>query len=136
MSGGVLHLVGLHVQVGPLRRQRCSWCGQLLVDDDLSRMAWTLHPCTDCDGTGKVDPDKIRSRKSDDCRTCNGTGEIDPGPPGAWPVGAVVEVVGDMDDFRAMRVVPEDEWPESTEVPGERRLPDGCCALLDPAVTT
>lgn len=105
MSDEVVHIIGVDVLVGARRRQRCSWCGHLLVDDDLARMAWALNE----DGT-------------------------DPGPPPGWPVGDLVAVAGDAGSFRAMRVVPEDEWPESAE-PGHKRLPDNCCALLDPAVT-
>lgn len=96
----VLHIVGLDVQVGSARRQRCAWCGALLLDDDLTRMAWTLDP----DGT-------------------------DPGPPPVWPIGELIAVDGGVE-----RVVPRDAWPDSA-TPGEKRLPDGCCALLDPEVT-
>lgn len=103
----VMHIAGMDVQVGPLRRQRCAWCGQLLLDHDLTGMAWPL----DEDGT-------------------------DPGPPGFWPMGAVLAVVGELGSFRGVRVVDEEEWPESVDEPGHKRLPDGCCARLDPAVTT
>lgn len=95
------HIVGMDVSIGPLRRQRCAWCGHLLVDEDLSRMSWPLNP----DGT-------------------------DPGPPGLWPIGAVLAVDGPV-----QYVVDEDDWPESEIYPGEKRLPDGCCARLDPYVT-
>lgn len=103
-AGEVLHIVGLDVQVGSIRRQRCSWCGALIQEDDLARMAWQLNP----DGS-------------------------DPGPPGCWPVGEVVGISGGFP--KVTRLVARDEWTMS-EVPGERRLPDGCCALLDPEVTT
>lgn len=106
MSDEVVHIIGQPVQVGPLRRQRCSWCGHLLHDDDLSAIAWTLNE----DGS-------------------------DPGPPPMWPVGELLAVVGDSGSFRAMRVVPIEEWPDAEQEPGERRLPDNCCALLDPEVT-
>lgn len=101
-----MHLVGIDMRIGPLRRQRCAWCGQLLVDEDLSKMSWMLN----ADGT-------------------------DPGPPGMWPAGEVIEVIGDLGSGRFMRIVPESDWPDSVSDPGEKRLPDGCCALLDPAVT-
>jgi hypothetical protein len=57
----------------------------------------------------------------------------DPGPPGCWPVGEIVSMGGTFP--RVTRLVPRDEWPTST-ADGEKRLPDGCCALLDPEVTT
>jgi len=113
MSDEVLHLVGVDVQVGSVRRQRCAWCGALLVEDDFSRMAWSLNE----DGS-------------------------DPGPPGPWPVFAVVAVTGAREvapgqvlGFRGMRVVPRDDWPDAEDEPGEKRLPDGSCALIDLDVT-
>lgn len=36
---GVIHIAGVHVQVGPLLRQRCAWCGAMLLDYDLSDIA-------------------------------------------------------------------------------------------------
>lgn len=96
------HIVGMDVSLGTLRRQRCAWCGHLLVDEDLARMSWALNS----DGS-------------------------DPGPPSVfWRMGAVVAIDG------AVRyIVDEADWPESRAHPGEKRLPDGCCALLDPEVT-
>jgi len=104
MPDGVVHIIGMDVTVdGHLRRQRCAWCGQLLVNDDLSRMAWTLNE----DGS-------------------------DPGPPGPWPMGALVEIVGDSKPepgevlgFRGMRIVEVEDG----------KLPDNACARLDPEVT-
>jgi len=95
------HIVGPVIQLGPLRRQRCSWCGHLLADEDLTRMAWPLNP----DGT-------------------------DPGPPQMWPAGEVLAIDGPV-----RWIIQQESWPESIEAPGEKRLPDGCCALLDPEVT-
>lgn len=34
-----MHIAGADVQVGPLLRQRCAWCGALLQDYDLGRVA-------------------------------------------------------------------------------------------------
>lgn len=36
---GVVHIAGPNVTVGPLTRQRCAWCGALLLDYDLDRIA-------------------------------------------------------------------------------------------------
>jgi len=37
---GVIHIAGVHVMIGDtLLRQRCAWCGALLLDYDLSRIA-------------------------------------------------------------------------------------------------
>lgn len=102
----VMHIVGLDVTIGPVRRQRCAWCGALLAEDDFSRMAWPLNG----DGT-------------------------DPGPPPPWQVGAIVAVLGGRGEgFTGMRVIPEDDWPVSDD--GDyKRIPDGCCGLLDVEVT-
>ena len=39
MSGAVIHIAGPPVEIGPLLRQRCAWCGALLLDYDLERIA-------------------------------------------------------------------------------------------------
>lgn len=36
---GVLHVAGVDVQVGQRLRQRCGWCGALLIDYDLANIA-------------------------------------------------------------------------------------------------
>ena len=35
----VTHIAGMSITVGPLMRQRCAWCGHLLIDYDLERVA-------------------------------------------------------------------------------------------------
>lgn len=39
MTGAVTHIAGLDVQVGRYLRQRCAWCGAMLSDYDLARVA-------------------------------------------------------------------------------------------------
>lgn len=39
MSGGVIHIAGVHVQIGQLLRQRCAWCGAVLLNYDLTTIA-------------------------------------------------------------------------------------------------
>lgn len=34
-----MHIAGVHVKVGPYLRQRCAWCGAVLLDYDLSKIA-------------------------------------------------------------------------------------------------
>lgn len=36
---GTVHFVGVDVQIGALLRQRCAWCGDVLLDYDLERLA-------------------------------------------------------------------------------------------------
>lgn len=38
-TGAITHIAGLDVQVGPYLRQRCAWCGAVLSDYDLARVA-------------------------------------------------------------------------------------------------
>lgn len=61
----MIHIAGLDVQVGSHLRQRCSWCGALLIDYALDRIAVAVPE----DGS-------------------------DPGGPGTWAVGALVQVEG------------------------------------------
>lgn len=35
----LIHIAGNDVQVGALLRQRCAWCGTILIDYDLTRVA-------------------------------------------------------------------------------------------------
>lgn len=35
----MIHIAGVHIQVGSLLRQRCGWCGATLLDFDLDRVA-------------------------------------------------------------------------------------------------
>jgi hypothetical protein len=35
----LIHIAGVQVQVGSRLRQRCSWCGAVLCDYDLERIA-------------------------------------------------------------------------------------------------
>ena len=60
---GVAHLAGADLTVdGRWMRQRCAWCGELLIDLDLSRVAVQVEP-----------------------------GE-EPQPPATWPAGKFIVV--------------------------------------------
>jgi hypothetical protein len=39
ITGAITHIAGAQVQVGSRLRQRCSWCGAVLCDYDLTRIA-------------------------------------------------------------------------------------------------
>ena len=58
---GVVHFAGLDIQVGQHLRQRCAWCGAVLLDYDLTRIAvptgqdprpstWTVGTLVQVDG--------------------------------------------------------------------------------------
>lgn len=62
------HIAGITVSWdGRYLRQRCSWCGHVLLDYDLTKVAVMVPP----DGS-------------------------DPEPPATWPVGAVIRTDGFM----------------------------------------
>ena len=45
--GALVHIAGVDVQVGAYLRQRCSWCGAVLVEYDLESVARPLKPGED-----------------------------------------------------------------------------------------
>lgn len=38
-DGAVTHIAGVYIQVGGILRQRCAWCGALLMHYDLAAIA-------------------------------------------------------------------------------------------------
>jgi hypothetical protein len=36
---GVVHITGMYVRIENLLRQRCAWCGAVLIDYDLANVA-------------------------------------------------------------------------------------------------
>jgi hypothetical protein len=52
----VVHIAGVAVKIGSHLRQRCSWCGAVLIDYALERMAFSIDrasdPRGDNDGPG------------------------------------------------------------------------------------
>lgn len=68
----VVHIAGGPLQVGAQLRQRCGWCGAVLIDSDLSRMAMPIPE-------GKTEE---QARADGDLR------------PATWEPGALVAVEG------------------------------------------
>lgn len=66
----MVHIAGPEVQVGERLRQRCGWCGALLVDVDLDRVAVLIDPASDP------------------------RGDLAAARPATWPVGELVAVDG------------------------------------------
>lgn len=121
------HLAGVDVQIGTQLRQRCSWCGAVLIDEDLSMTAVALQPCEACAGTGitpTFDPPPTN------CESCDGSGYAPPAPYPTWAVGAFVTV-----DGAASYVVDPIPSEEPGALEGSMSTPLDCCARLDPAVT-
>ncbi|PRY35371.1 hypothetical protein CLV43_114289 [Umezawaea tangerina] len=72
MTPGVVHIAGMVVLIGPLVRQRCSWCGAVLVDVDKTLIAvpvgqdptpptWPIGGLVEIDGnmTSVVDGERL-----------------------------------------------------------------------------
>lgn len=76
-----IHFAGSDIRINDRLRQRCAYCGDVLIDYDLAATAVPVDQ---------------------------------PGPPGTWPVGALVAIDG------SMSYVVE-------HVPGAEPLPDGTC---------
>jgi hypothetical protein len=60
-SGGVIHFAGAALRAVSIIRQRCAWCGALISETDLDRVAWQVgedgqnaeNPFINDDGTPK-----------------------------------------------------------------------------------
>lgn len=110
----IIHLAGPCVQFGSLQRQRCAWCGILIVDDDLSLMAVALNP----DGST-------------------------PTLPSGFPPGKFIEIMATSthphDGFRALHVLedvilpPDPECEQHTEA--SIQVPDNACMWLPAELT-
>jgi len=61
---GVTHIAGNDIQIGNLLRQRCAWCGAVLVDYNLDQIMYTEDT------------------------------PVDERRPATWPVGELVEIDG------------------------------------------
>jgi hypothetical protein len=107
VASEIVHIAGVDLNVhGRYVRQRCSWCGALLLDYDLARISRVLEP---------------------------GEDPAAPWQPATFAVGAQVAVAGAFEDggWTSYRVLP----PELAEDGVSGKLAEGSCADLDPAVT-
>jgi hypothetical protein len=108
VSAEITHIAGPDLTVsGRYLRQRCSWCGALLLDYDLANLARPLEP-----GEDPENPEPWR--------------------PGTFEVGSLVRVAGAFESggwtsFERVELEPHEN--------GDGRLPEGACALLDPVAT-
>jgi hypothetical protein len=99
-------VAGPTITVGSIRRQRCAWCGALLEEQDLSRIARPLEP--------GEDPDNPK-----------------PWEPGAWETGAHVRLSGTNPRFSSL-----EEHEPHPEDPSQWQVPEDSCMALDDTVTT
>lgn len=80
-TGAVVHIAAPYARIGIRLRQRCLWCGAVLLDYDLDR---TASPCGEACQAAGCQPDNHR--------------------PATWPAGSLVEVEGN-----ARSVVPHED---------------------------
>lgn len=83
-SEGVVHIAGSDVQVGDQLRQRCAWCGAVLLDYDLGRIAvpegedprpgtWPVGALVEVDGNASW----IREHVDGEQLPANACGQLD-----------------------------------------------------------
>lgn len=69
-QSAVIHIAGFDIQVGHYLRQRCGWCGAVLIDYDLHRVAvpvgtdprpatWPVGHLVAIDGSAKYTVDHV-----------------------------------------------------------------------------
>lgn len=100
-----VHIVGPALTVHGVERQRCMWCGALLLEHDLANMAVSLAP-----GDDPENPPK----------------------PATWEVGALLLVTGTFP--RVSMALEAREHPEGGPE-GAFVIPDNACMALDVDVT-
>lgn len=105
----ITHLAGTAITwAGQFLRQRCEWCGAILVDYDLTLTA-SIVPEGKTEEQARADGDLT---------------------PATWPVGSFVRVDGDFP-----QVMTTVEAQPSEEDPTQTQAPEDSCMRLDPAVT-
>lgn len=116
----IVHLAGPDITMNAHLRQRCVWCGYVLIDQDLTRIGYQI--------CGK--PTAVRFPTDEQCQLDPGhEGDHDPEPhprtPPTWPVSGFVAVF-DAGGFCGYRIV---------EAPEGGLVPEGACLLLPPELT-
>lgn len=107
---GQTHIVGPAIawndpEDGVLVRQRCSWCGALIREDPIERMAVMVDP---------PNPDTTI-------------------PIPDWPVGELIRLEGTNPEIRSIVDAPVDD--QTGERAADAEVAPDCCLLLDPEVT-
>ena len=77
------HIIGVEVLLDNRQRQRCAWCGAVLLDNDLSRMAAKIEL-----------PDGVEV-----------SDEAPPARPAAFPVGKLLRITGAEGESRVFESV-------------------------------
>lgn len=128
-SSTITHYSGPTIQFGSVQRQRCAWCGYVLVDDDLANMSFQIPDCSVCGAT------YMEGEKTNEHGTCidpDGEGPHhhvfeNPKPPNGFIADRFLEVT-ENGGFRGIYLVDEESLEDGTlKVPGNAcmRLPVG-----------
>ena len=122
-STTMIHLAGPCIRFGNLQRQRCSWCGYVMVDDDLSLMAMAIPECTYCGSWDR----QSQCPQSDAMDGGHSPYTLD--PPKGFPFEALVEVTlaTGFQGGSVVEVVQEED--------GSVKVPENCCMRLPPEMT-
>lgn len=122
-----IHLSGPTIEFNGRVRQRCSWCGFIICDDDLTRMAFQVDPCKACGAAYSAETAEafcvVVGRKHDF--------DVMP-PPRGFVAGAFLEITVDPGGFRGTSVI---EAQPSAEDPESVKVPEGCCMWLPAELT-
>lgn len=116
----VTHIAGMDITIAGRRlRQRCAWCGAILIDSDLANVATVTERCSHGCDRGQI---LVPPGDDEPCPHCNGTGN-EPFVMATYPPGRLVRVEGEA-GFRSFVVLDEAD-----------DLPDDACGKVDDAVT-
>jgi len=122
----MIHIAGPCIQFGTLQRQRCSWCGFVIVDDDLSRMNFRIPPCRWCSEPWNDEPHEGECQRSED--GLHQWGEIE--MPKGFPFEQLIEITVDPGGFRMTSLVESEP-----EADGTVKVPENCCMRLPAEMT-
>jgi hypothetical protein len=113
VSGYLVHLAAPAVRAGDVVRQRCAWCGALLEERDLSRIAVALEPGEDPEGA--VDRAFV---------------DEDGAPRGGWRGLVALATAGELPDGRRGSAA---LW--AVDDPADGKIPEDSCMALPPEAT-
>lgn len=106
MSGYLVHIAGPAIRAGDVIRQRCAWCGALLSEHDLARIAFP-----DGEDPGLVDADGAPTLRWEGLVAISTGPELEDGRSGSTALWAVAD-------------------------PEDGKIPDDSCMALPSEATT
>lgn len=126
-----IHLSGPVIAYEARVRQRCAWCGFVICDDDLTRMAFPVEPCSRCGVAYSEETAEGECIQGDSVQFGTSHDFAMPDPPKGFVEGAFLEITLDPGGFRGTSVVE----PEPSETEGSVKVPENCCMRLPAELT-